>query len=214
MADGLLGRKVGALALHHARRIGEHVRQKKDDRDHAEYDEHGIDESPDSKGKHRLANRRSINRVLPQENSLTSLSFASGMVEIIEGGVKVEELEPFFQGWTWMPTTEARFALIENSDLIVAARNDSKLVGIATVLTDGAFFAYLSYLEVLPEVQGQGIAKRLMERVIEKVGGQYDLATITDKEIVPFYGRLGFTDNVSGVHIRFLPKKNANERSS
>src|SRR6266542_628828 len=101
------------------------------------------------------------------------------MVEFIEGGVSVEDLEPFFAGWTWTPTIEARSALIENSDIVFAARRGSKLVGIATVLTDGAFFAYLSYLEVLPQVQGQGIARKLMERVIEKVGGQYDLATIT-----------------------------------
>jgi GNAT superfamily N-acetyltransferase len=135
-------------------------------------------------------------------------------LHIIEGGVSVEELNPFFAGWTWTPTHEARQALIGNSSIVIAARLGMRLVGIATALTDGGFFAYLSYLEVLPEAQGQGVAKRLMEKVIEKVGGHYDLATITDKEIVPFYGRHGFADDVSGVHIRFLPKKNANEPSS
>jgi GNAT superfamily N-acetyltransferase len=135
-------------------------------------------------------------------------------IEITEGGIQVEELDPFFAGWTWTPTIAARRALIENSQIVIAARIDSKLIAIATALTDGAFFAYLSYLEVLPEAQGQGVARRLLERVIEKVEGQYDLATITDAETVAFYKRIGFADNVSGVHLRFLPKKEANQSSS
>jgi len=128
-------------------------------------------------------------------------------VEIYEGGISIEELEPFYAGWSWKPTKEARVALIENSSLVLAARRGNTLVGIAAALTDGGFFAYLSYLEVLPEAQGKGVAKRLMEKVIEKVGGQYDLATITDAETVPFYHRLGFTNDVSGVHVRFCQRK-------
>ena len=129
-------------------------------------------------------------------------------IEIIEGGIAIEELDPFFAGWAWTPTREARQALIENSQIVVAARRESKLVGLATALTDGAFFAYLSYLEVLPEAQGKGIARSLLQRVIEKVGGQYDLATITDTETISFYERVGFENNVAGVHLRFLPLKN------
>lgn len=121
--------------------------------------------------------------------------------------VDPEELAPFFQGWGWTPTPEARTALLSGSDIVVTARSQGTLVGIATALTDGGFFAYLSYLEVLPDVQGKGIASRLVQRVVERVGHQYDLATITDDVIVPFYQRNGFAHNVAGVHLRFLPRK-------
>jgi GNAT superfamily N-acetyltransferase len=123
------------------------------------------------------------------------------------GGIIAEELGAFFIGWTWTPTLEARRALVENSDIVVAARIGGKLVGIATALTDGAFFAYLSYLEVLPEAQGQGIGRMLIDKVVELVKDHYDIATITDENIVPFYKKMGFDDNVSGVHLRFLPNR-------
>jgi ribosomal protein S18 acetylase RimI-like enzyme len=135
----------------------------------------------------------------------------SNKVVIQLGSISAEELGAFFIGWTWTPTLEARKALVENSDIVVAARIGGKLIGIATVLTDGAFFAYLSYLEVLPEAQGQGIARMLIDKVVELVKNHYDIATITDANIVPFYKKMGFDDNVSGVHLRFLPTRRTPE---
>ncbi len=136
------------------------------------------------------------------ENSLS----VTEEIQISIGNVRLEELEPFFSGWTWTPTVEARTALVEKSDIVVAARMGKNLIGIATALTDGGFFAYLSYLEVLPQAQGHGVAKKLVEKVVEMVKDQYDIATITDSETVAFYEKVGFTNNVSGVHLRFLPK--------
>jgi GNAT superfamily N-acetyltransferase len=117
------------------------------------------------------------------------------------------ELAPFFVGWGWTPTAEARTALVSGSDIVVTARSGGTLIGIATALTDGGFFAYLSYLEVIPEFQGRGIGSLLVGRVVDLVRHQYDLALITDDGIVPFYEGNGFAHDVAGVHLRFLPRK-------
>src|SRR5215831_8986399 len=39
-------------------------------------------------------------------------------------------------------------------------------IGFARVVTDGATFAYLADVYILPEHRGKGLARRLMERVI------------------------------------------------
>ena len=52
------------------------------------------------------------------------------------------------------------------NSLCFGAYHEQQQVGFARVITDKATFAYLADVYVLPEHQGNGIAKRLLEQVI------------------------------------------------
>lgn len=115
--------------------------------------------------------------------------------------VEVSELDSFFIGWQSLPSKAAREQVLMNSDLVVTARYQGKLIGFATVLTDGSMFAYISLLEVLPKHQGKGVGRKLLQTVVSRLSHLYSIAAITDPEIVGFYEKLGF-EEITGVHKR------------
>ena len=55
-------------------------------------------------------------------------------------------------------------AMIENSNLVITARHEGKLVGIARSVSDFAFATYLSDLAVHVQYQRQGIGKELIKK--------------------------------------------------
>jgi ribosomal protein S18 acetylase RimI-like enzyme len=61
--------------------------------------------------------------------------------------------------------------MLADANLIVTARQDGKLVGLARSLTDFCFCCYLSDLAVDKACQGQGIGKRLIEETRAAAGG-------------------------------------------
>ncbi|MFO1081413.1 MAG: GNAT family N-acetyltransferase [Reyranellaceae bacterium] len=61
--------------------------------------------------------------------------------------------------------------MLAHGNLIVTARQDGRLVGLARSLTDFCFCCYLSDLAVDKACQGQGIGKRLIEETRLAAGG-------------------------------------------
>ncbi len=61
--------------------------------------------------------------------------------------------------------------MLAHANLIVTARQDGRLVGLARSLTDFCFCCYLSDLAVDKACQGQGIGKRLIEETRRQAGG-------------------------------------------
>ena len=76
----------------------------------------------------------------------------------VDQNIRVEELDPFFEDWKSPPGRERRQALLEGSDLVVGARDEGRLVGLLTVLSDGALHALITILKVLPSHRHKGIA--------------------------------------------------------
>ena len=61
--------------------------------------------------------------------------------------------------------------MLAQANLIVTARQDGRLVGLARSLTDFCFCCYLSDLAVDKDCQGHGIGKRLIEETRHEAGG-------------------------------------------
>ena len=59
--------------------------------------------------------------------------------------------------------------MIENSNLIVTASIDNKLIGIARAVTDFNYCCYLSDLAVDEQYQKNGIGKKLISKVQEQL---------------------------------------------
>lgn len=81
--------------------------------------------------------------------------------------------------------------MFENSSLVLTAWQESHLVGIARVLTDGVLYSYLCDLAVEPDVQGLGVGRALIDGVLQRCKGT-DLV-LRDSDIsASFYAYLGF----------------------
>jgi ribosomal protein S18 acetylase RimI-like enzyme len=89
-------------------------------------------------------------------------------------------------------TAERLDRALQNSQLVVCAWNDGELVGYARVITDFAWFAYLSQLAVKPASQNNGIGKELVARAREQIGDEAGLLVHSTDAAANFYLAAGF----------------------
>lgn len=83
-------------------------------------------------------------------------------------------------------------AMIANADLIVTARIDGEIVGVARALTDFAYCCYLSDLAVDETVQKQGIGRKLIDGLWEHLHPQAMLILLAAPKAVDYYPKLDF----------------------
>ena len=119
---------------------------------------------------------------------MEGFSLSSQLDDVVD-----EDLSGFFVGWPNPPSSAARLTQLQNSSIAIIARENAsrKIVGFVTVLTDQVLFAYVSALEVLPEFQGRGIGKALVEAALERTKDVYAIDLVCDPEVQPFYEKCG-----------------------
>jgi len=79
-----------------------------------------------------------------------------------------------------------------NSNLIVTAWEEDRLVGIARSLTDFCYCCYLSDLAVRKEYQKFGIGKKLIALTKERIGDQTMLLLLSAPTAMDYYPKVGF----------------------
>ena len=88
------------------------------------------------------------------------------------------------------------------SNLIVTAWHDNKLVGISRALTDFCYCCYLSDLAVRLDYQKQGIGKRLVELTKQKVGNRTTLILLAAPAAIDYYPKIGLAKIENGFIIK------------
>ena len=87
--------------------------------------------------------------------------------------------------------------MVENSNLMVTAWDEDKLVGVARSVTDFHFACYLSDLAVHEKYQKLGIGKELQVLTQKQLGSNCKLILIAAPSANSYYGHIGFTNNPS-----------------
>jgi len=82
--------------------------------------------------------------------------------------------------------------MFENSDLIVTAWDENKLVGVSRTITDWVWGSYLADLAVSPDHKSSGIGKKLIELTREKIGEQSMLLLLSVPTAMDYYPKVGF----------------------
>ena len=93
------------------------------------------------------------------------------------------------------PTTDKNRIkkIYDNSNLIVTAWDDTKLVGVSRSITDWAWSCYLADLAVDPNYKKSGIGKKLIDLTREKVGDQVMILLLSVPTAMTYYPKVGFT---------------------
>lgn len=81
---------------------------------------------------------------------------------------------------------------MEHYATVFTAWDGDKLVGLVSAMDDSTMTAYIHYLLVRPEYQGQGIGKLLIDKVKEKYKDYLRIALMAYKKECGFYERQGF----------------------
>ncbi len=85
--------------------------------------------------------------------------------------------------------------MLSNSNLIVTAWDDKKLVGIARSITDFHYACYLSDLAVDSRYQKLGVGKHLQVLTQQELGPKCKLILIAAPDANTYYKHIGFSNN-------------------
>lgn len=82
--------------------------------------------------------------------------------------------------------------MFANANLIISARYEGTLVGIARGLTDHSYCCYLSDLAVDKAYQQQGIGDALLTQVRQALGPEVSLILLSAPAAMSYYPKVGF----------------------
>lgn len=92
--------------------------------------------------------------------------------------------------------------MLRHADLLVTAREEGLLVGVARTLTDWSYVAYLADLAVRESHQRQGIGRELVRATRAALGPRAMIVLLAAPAAVDYYPRLGFTRHGSAWVLR------------
>lgn len=102
-------------------------------------------------------------------------------------------------------TDKERIAkMYANSNVVVTAWHNNKLVGISRGITDFCYSCYLSDLAVSMDYQKQGIGKKLVNLTKEVVGDQTTLILLAAPAAINYYPKIGMDKIDNGFVIKRL----------
>lgn len=120
-------------------------------------------------------------------------------ITFVDNGVTAEHLSRFQQiaGWSERPLYQLQKAL-EKSLFSVAAVYNKEVVGIGRLIGDGVMSWYLKDIIILPEFQGRGIGRAMINYLLCQIEHDSLPGTVVAVNLMaakgkePFYEKLGF----------------------
>jgi GNAT superfamily N-acetyltransferase len=136
------------------------------------------------------------------------------MTEISEK--QIQELHSLYQGewWTRGRSINDIKVMLAHSNLVFALcdESDNRLIAFARVLTDMVFKAVIFDVIVAPNRRNEGLGQHLMQHILQhpKLKNVAHIELYCLPGLIPFYRKLGFSTDVSGV---CLMRRNAGNNS-
>lgn len=107
-----------------------------------------------------------------------------------------EQVQKLFKsvGWLSGEYPQRLYKALINSSTVVTAWDEDNLVGLARVIDDSEMVAFIHYVLVNPDWQGNGIAGKMLQIIKNKYKDYLYIEVMpSEKKNVPFYERNGFT---------------------
>ncbi len=114
---------------------------------------------------------------------------------------KLPTAEQFFElfettGWNekYELSKEELYTALQNSWYTISVYDEKKLIGFGRIICDGIVHALILDVIILPERQGEGIGKDVMDKLITKCKKHKirDIQLFSAKDKGKFYEKLGF----------------------
>ncbi|WP_318457088.1 GNAT family N-acetyltransferase [Photobacterium leiognathi] len=94
--------------------------------------------------------------------------------------------------WSSAEIPEKLIPALLNSETLVTARKNGKLIGIGNAISDGHLVVYYPHMLVDPNYHGLGVGRMMMELMQSKYRGFHQQMLTADGKAVEFYKALGF----------------------
>jgi GNAT superfamily N-acetyltransferase len=105
-----------------------------------------------------------------------------------------DELERLFLSVNWSSGhfPDKLVTAMKNYETVFSAWDGGRLVGLICAMDDGIMNAYVHYLLVDPEHQGQAIGRTLVEKVKEQYKDYMRIVVVAYEDELSFYENCGF----------------------
>ncbi len=109
-------------------------------------------------------------------------------------GIKKKDILSLYEAndWSSAQKPDALYNALMNSDTLISAWDGNILVGIGNAITDGYLVVYYPHLLVLPDYQGKGVGKKIMEVFRERYVNFHQQILVADGQAIDFYQQCGF----------------------
>ncbi|MCU7852569.1 MAG: GNAT family N-acetyltransferase [Candidatus Thiodiazotropha sp. (ex Monitilora ramsayi)] len=94
--------------------------------------------------------------------------------------------------WSSAQIPDKLMPALLNSDTLITARIDGKLVGIGNAISDGHLVVYYPHMLVHPTYQGKGIGYKMMEAMLTIYENFHQQMLTADGKAIGFYEKMGF----------------------
>jgi GNAT superfamily N-acetyltransferase len=108
--------------------------------------------------------------------------------------VKLSDIIELYKAnkWSSAEKPEQLYNALINSHSFITAWHNQKLVGLGNALSDGHLVVYYPHLIIHPDYQGNGIGKRILNKLQEKYGNFHQQILVADGKAIDFYEKCGF----------------------
>ena len=108
--------------------------------------------------------------------------------------INIEDILVLYKANEWSSANKPNelYNALLNSETLITAWEGKKLVGLGNAISDGFLTVYYPHLLVLPDYQGKGIGKMIMDKMQEKYKHFHMQMLTADGRSVDFYKKNGF----------------------
>lgn len=108
--------------------------------------------------------------------------------------INIEDILILYKANEWSSANKPNelYNALLNSETLITAWEGKQLVGLGNAISDGYLTVYYPHLLVLPEYQGKGIGKLIMDKMQEKYSHFHMQMLTADGRAVDFYKKNGF----------------------
>ncbi|TDP02314.1 GNAT family N-acetyltransferase [Flavobacterium sp. 245] len=108
--------------------------------------------------------------------------------------INIEDILILYKANEWSSASKPNelYNGLLNSETLITAWEGKKLVGLGNAISDGFLTVYYPHLLVLPEYQGKGIGKMIVDKMQEKYSHFHMQMLTADGKAVDFYKKNGF----------------------
>jgi len=109
--------------------------------------------------------------------------------------IDLEHILPVYEsnGWSSAQKPQLLHQALMNSHSLVSAWDGDRFVGLGNAISDGFLVVYYPHLLVHSDYQGQGIGKRIMDRLKAQYEDMHMQMLVADQDAIAFYEKCGFT---------------------
>jgi len=108
--------------------------------------------------------------------------------------INIEDILELYKAneWSSVNKPDQLYNGLLNSETLITAWDNKKLVGLGKAISDGYLTVYYPHLLILPDYQGKGIGKMIFDKMQEKYRDFHMQMLTADGKAIDFYKKNGF----------------------